>query len=172
MGQETGVRDHPVVGTHRLPVDVPRALQHLQRLGHPERRPGQLFAQTGDLPDGGQVREQDPARVQRLLGVLHDPPGLGQVEQDPVEVAAVDPLVDVADLDVEGEVGTEEPLDVGLRPAREVVAELVTGHVTLGADRAQQREGAARPSPPPTRGHGHPGTRRRAPGWARGPSGR
>ena len=84
----------------------------------PNADPASSSRRRGDLPDGRQVREHDPARVQRLLGVLHDPPGLGQVEQDAVEVVDVDAVVDVADLDVERQVGTEEALDVGLRARR------------------------------------------------------
>ena len=37
VGEEAGVRHHAVVGSHRLAVDVPGALQHLERLDHPER---------------------------------------------------------------------------------------------------------------------------------------
>ena len=84
------------------------ALQHLERLDHPERRRRELLAQPPDLEDRRQVREQDAARPQRLGRVLHDPPRLGQVEHDPVEVALVDALVDVAHLDVERHVVAEE----------------------------------------------------------------
>ena len=113
VGEEAGVRHHAVVGPHRLAVDVPGALQHLERLDHAERRARELLAQARHLDDRRQVGEQDPARVQRALGVLHDPPRLGQVEQDAVEVVDVDAVVDVAHLDVERDVGAEEALDVG-----------------------------------------------------------
>ena len=101
MGEEAGVRDHAVVGTDRLALDVPRALQHLERLDHAERRVRELLAQPADLQDRGKVREEDAARPQRFERVLHDAPRLGQVEQDPVEVVLLDALVDVAHLDVE-----------------------------------------------------------------------
>ena len=45
VGEEAGVRHHAVVGPHRLAVDVPGALQHLERLDHAERRAGELLAQ-------------------------------------------------------------------------------------------------------------------------------
>src|SRR5436189_4589083 len=51
-GEEPGVTDHAVVRADRLALDVPRALQHLDCLGHGERAPGQLLAQLGDLADG------------------------------------------------------------------------------------------------------------------------
>ena len=62
---------------------------------------GQLFSQPRHLADRGQVREQDAAGVQRRLGVLHDAPRLGEIEEDAIEVVDLDALVDVADLDVE-----------------------------------------------------------------------
>ena len=112
------MRHHAVVGPHRLAVDVPGALQHLEGLDHPERRVGELLVQAGHLPDRGQVREHDPARVQRLLGVLDDPPRFGEVEEDAVEIVEADAVVDVAHLDVERHVRTEEPLDVACGPRR------------------------------------------------------
>ncbi len=81
-------------------------------------------------PMVGQVREQDPAGVQRRLRVLHDPPRLGEVEEDAVEVVDADAVVDVAHLDVERDVGAEEALDVAARAPGEVVADLVAGDVT------------------------------------------
>ena len=71
----------------------------------PNARIGQLLAQARHLPDGREVREQDAARVQRRLRVLHDPPRLGEIEEDAVEVVGADAVVDVAHLDVERHVG-------------------------------------------------------------------
>ena len=73
---------------------------------------GELLAQPPDLEDRRQVREQDAAGPQRLERVLHDAPRLGEVEHDAVEVAFLDALVDVADLDVERHVVAEEPVHV------------------------------------------------------------
>ena len=96
-GEEPGVRDHPVVGADRLAVDVPAALEHLERLGHAERRLGELLAQRRTTwQDRREVRQQDPAGSQRGLGVLHHLPRLGEVEHDAVEVVDLDALVDVA----------------------------------------------------------------------------
>ena len=36
VGEEAGVGDHAVVGAHRLALDVPAAVQHLDRLGQLE----------------------------------------------------------------------------------------------------------------------------------------
>ena len=74
----------------------------------PNGDPASSSRSRADLADRRQVREQDAAGVQRLLGVLHHPPRLGQVEHDAVEVVDVDALVDVAHLDVERHVGAEE----------------------------------------------------------------
>ncbi len=49
-----------------------------------------------------------PPEPQCHLGVRHDPPRLGQVEHDPVEVPLVDPLVDVAHLDPVASVVTDQ----------------------------------------------------------------
>ena len=119
MGEEAGVRDHAVVGADRLALDVPGALQHLERLDHPERRvrrAPRAAARPGRIV--GQVREQDPARPQRLERVLHDAPRLGQVEHDPVEVVLVDALVDVAHLDRRAGRLAEEPVHVRDRARR------------------------------------------------------
>ena len=137
--RKPGVRDHAVVGADRLAFDVPAALQHLERLDHAERRRGELLAQPADLEDRRQVREQDAAGHERVGRVLHDPPRLGQVEHDAVELALVDAVVDVADLDVERDVGAEEAVHVLDRALGEVVADLVAGDVTRRADGAQER---------------------------------
>ena len=111
--------DHAVVGAHRLALDVPTPLEHLDGLGHAEREPSSSSRNCATWPMVGRYDEQDAARAQRALCVLHDPPGLGQVEQDPVESSSVDALVDVADLDGERQVGAEERLDVArARPAK------------------------------------------------------
>ena len=113
VGEEAGVRDHAVVGPDRLALDVPAALQHLERLDHPERRVGELLAQPADLQDRRQVRDEDAARPQRRDRVLHDAPRLGQVEHDAVEVAARRcPRTRRAPRRVERHVGAEEAVHV------------------------------------------------------------
>ena len=103
-----------------------RALQHLERLGHAERRVGERLAQLDDLQDRRDVGDEDAAGAQRSLGVLHHLPRLGQVEHDAVEVGVVDALVAVAHLDaVAATVGAEEASTLLLGPVGEVVAELV-----------------------------------------------
>ena len=111
-GEEAGVRDHAVVGADRLALDVPAAVQHLERLDHRERRRDELLLEPADLQDRRQVREQDPAGNERLGRVLHDPPRFGEVEHDPVDLALVDAFVDVAHLDLERHVGAEEAVHV------------------------------------------------------------
>ena len=115
--EETRVRDHPVVGPDRLPLDVPAALQHLDGLDHAERRVRDLFAQPADLEDRRQVRQENAAGPQRVERVLHDAPRLGEIEHDPIEIAFVDALVDVAHLDVERDVVAEEAVHVRDRRA-------------------------------------------------------
>ena len=149
VGEEAGVRDHAVVGPHRLALDVPAALEHLERLGHAEGRLGeQRLAQLRDLGDLRRVGEEDPARVQRPRGVLHDLPRLGQVEHDAVEVGLVDALVAVAHLDAVAveHLVAEEARDVLDGPGREVVAELVARRLSAPA-RSRVIDSAPDPTP-------------------------
>ena len=150
------MRDHAVIGPDRLALDVPTPVQHLERLDHAERREPQLLAEPADLQDRRQVREQDPARAQRLDRVLHDPPRFRQVEDDAIEVALVDALVDVAHLHVERHVVAEEAVTFCDRALREVVADLVARDVPVGPI---ARSSAVVSAPEPT-----PDSRIRAPG--------
>ena len=64
-GEKSRVRDHPVEGTHREPLDVPGPHQRLEGLderiaGVPAKRFGQLVR----LDDGGHVRDEDAARTE------------------------------------------------------------------------------------------------------------
>ena len=92
------MRHHAVVRSHGLTLDVPRPVEHLERLGHGESGAGEGLPELGRLADGRRVRDQDPAAGQRRLGVLHHLPGLGQVQDDPIQVLVVDALVAVPDL--------------------------------------------------------------------------
>ena len=74
---------------------APRACARRSRPGSRQR-----LAHLDGLGDRRGVGDEDAAEAQRLLGVGHHVPRLGQVEHDPVEVGAVDALVAVAELDV------------------------------------------------------------------------
>src|SRR5262245_39284365 len=137
--EESGVRHHAMVGADRLAFDVPAALQHFERFDHAERRGGQLFAQAANLQDRREVRAQNAARSHCLDRVLHDPPGLGQVEEDAVEIALIDARVGIAHLYVEGHARSEETFDIAFRTVGEVFTDLVAGDVTVRPDRPQQR---------------------------------
>ena len=69
------------------PLDLERRVVHAnhQQLGLVER-----LAQPSHLEDRRQVREEDPARGERLLGVRDDLPGLGEIEPDAIEVDRVE----------------------------------------------------------------------------------
>ena len=126
--------DHAVVGTNGLPFDVPAALQDLDGLGQAEGAALEGVAVGADLADGRQVGHQDAARTQGRLGRLDHPPGLGQVQDGPVEAGLVHPVVGVADLDavaVQGG-GAEEGGHVGPGPGGEVGSQLVSGHLGPG----------------------------------------
>src|SRR5437016_5246073 len=97
-GQEPGVADHAVVGPDRLALDVPAPLEDLDRLGQPEGPGRERLPQLRNLPDGRQVGDEDASRAQGILGVLHDPPWLGNVEDHAVEAAGADALVGSAGL--------------------------------------------------------------------------
>ena len=89
VGEEARVRDHAVVGPDRLALDVPGALQHLERLDHPERRRWRAPRAAG-RPAGSSAGTRAGCRpaAAPFERVLHDAPRLGQVEQDAVEVVA------------------------------------------------------------------------------------
>src|SRR5260221_4028754 len=57
--EESGVRDHPMVGPDRLPFYMPAALEHLDRLRHTEGRVRDLLAEPAHLEDRGQVRHEN-----------------------------------------------------------------------------------------------------------------
>ena len=88
-GEEAGVGDHAVVGPDRLALDVP-ARAAAPRASRPCRTALSSSASRSwaDLDDRRRVGDEDPARAQRRLGVLHDLPRLGEVEHDAVEVAS------------------------------------------------------------------------------------
>ena len=108
-GEEAGVRHHAVVGPDRLALDVPPALQHLERLDHPERRRRQLLAQPADLQDRrAGTRSRIPPGRSASTACFTTRHGSGRSRTIAVEVALVDALVDVAHLHVERHVGAEE----------------------------------------------------------------
>ena len=72
--------------------------------------------------------------------MLHDPPRLGKVEQDAVDIGDLDTVVDVAHLERERHAATEERFHVLASLSREVVAELVTDDLSERPDRAQERD--------------------------------
>ena len=110
----------------RLAFDVPTALQDFDRLGHTECRVLQRLPQPGDLENRGQVAQENPTGAQRGFGVFHYLPGLGQVEQNPIEIGVIDAFVDVTDLHMERHVFAHICKDILLRPLSEVVAEFVS----------------------------------------------
>ena len=148
---------HAVVGADGLAVDVPAAVQHLDRPGV-DPASLELLAGLRRLGDRRRVGDEDPARAQHDLGVRHDLPRLGQVEHDPVErpVGGIDPFVAVAAADVvAGErVGAEEPADVGAGPVGEVLADLVADDV--GAPAQHRHRQRARSDPALEHPHARP----------------
>ena len=106
------------------------------------------LAELADLDDRRRVGDEDAARAQRPLGVLHDLPRLGQVEHDAVEVGLVDALVAVAQLDAVARraLGAEEATTFLARSVGEVVAQLVADD--LGArPRSSVIDSAPEPTP-------------------------
>ncbi len=61
--RKPGVRHHAVVGPHRLALDVPRPVEHLEGpRRQPRAGPGERLAQLRGLDDRRRVGDQDPAR--------------------------------------------------------------------------------------------------------------
>src|SRR5207237_8667252 len=124
-----------------LALDMAAPVEALERPDHAERRGYELLAEAADLQDRRQVREEQPAGHERLGGVLHHPPRLGQVEYDAVDLALVDSFVHVPHVYVERNVRAEETMDVLYGTLREVVAYLVARDRAGRPDGAQQRAG-------------------------------
>ena len=91
--------DHPVVRPDGLALDVPGPHQDLLGLGQAEPGAAESLPELRHLHDARVVGDEDAPRMERLGGVLHHPPRLGQVEDDAVQVRLVDALVHVLRLD-------------------------------------------------------------------------
>ena len=126
--------DHPVVRPDRAVLDVPRAVEYLERRRHTEGTLLQSVTELGRLVDRRQVGTDQSARPQRRLGMGHHAPRFGQVEDDPVEAPLLDSLVDVAQLHpVVGTVAHHgDHIVVG--PVREVLPQLVADDRGAGAE--------------------------------------
>ena len=68
---------HAMIGSHRLAVDVPPALQNLDGFTIAERGAFERLAQPRDLENCWEIAQQDPARSHRQFGMLHNLPRLG-----------------------------------------------------------------------------------------------
>src|SRR4030066_427131 len=109
---ERRMGEHPLDGADGLALYMPGAVDHLEhlRLGEPASLPAHVDHLL-DLKRGGKVGEENPPRDERLCGVWDHVPRLGQVEDDPVHIPLLDPLVDVANLDLVVSAHPEEPPD-------------------------------------------------------------
>src|SRR5947209_11204954 len=148
--QEAGVRHHTVRRPHAPAAHGPAALQDLDRLEHAETT---QLAQTveGALhrADGRAVGENDAAAAERGLGRGGCLPSFRQVEEDSVEIALFNPLVDIAELErqVRRQL-TERLRDAPSRRLEELLACFVADDGSRRTDRAQRGEGkSAGPGP-------------------------
>ena len=101
---------------------------------------GERLVDALGLRHRGDVGAEEPARAERLGRGLHHPPRLGQVQHHAVDLALLDPEVDVLGADRQGDDRPEPRLDVPLGAARELLARLVGNHAAGGADQPQQDE--------------------------------
>ncbi len=150
------MRDHAVIRPHRGAFDVPGAMKHLEGAGLEPAARAQRFAHLHGLRDRGRVGHEDAAGDHDLLGVGHDLPRLGKVEQDSIHLGHVDALVAVAQLDVVTVEGglAEHADDVLARSIGEVLADLVAVHVGSGPQQGHAECSRA------DAGFEHPGARR------------
>ena len=147
---------HAMVGTHRVALDMPAPMQHLDGVVQAERRVFQGPAQPLDLHDARRVGQQDAAGAQRRRGVGNHPPRLRQIEHHPVEAGLVDALVDVPNLGAVPlqRLGAAEALDVGPGPGTEVLPPLVARHDRARPQQRHRQRSRADP------GFEHPGARK------------
>src|SRR3990172_4245951 len=109
--EERRMGEHPLDGADGLSLYMPGAVDHLEHLRLGE--PASLLDHVDHLLDlnrGGEVGEENPPGDERLCGVRDHVPRLGQVEDDTVHFPLLDPLVDVANLDLVVSARSEEPL--------------------------------------------------------------
>jgi len=126
---------------------VPRALDHLEGFGVREAALlGETVAKLLHLDRRWEIGQQDPAREERFPCVGDRLPRLGQVEDDPVDLPLVDPLVDVADLDLVVRAFPEVPAHRPGAARSEVLPHLVGDHPARRADRLQQLDGQGAPA--------------------------
>ena len=142
-GEEPRVGHHPVVGPHRQPVDVPRAVQHLQRAGLHPRPAGQRLSRLAGLHDARRVGAQHAAGASAFSACGTTCHGSGRSSTHPVVRSVVDAVVGVAHLDpvARQRLVAEERPHVGAGPVGEVLPELVADD--LGADPQHRRRSSA-----------------------------
>ena len=110
-------------------------MQNLKRLDHAEPRILEDLVKLRDLHDAWGVGEENAAATQGRLGVGHDLPRLGEVEDDAIEIGLVNSCVDVADLcpvALEG-LSTKEARHCAAGVLLEVFSKLVPNDVGAGA---------------------------------------
>src|ERR1700674_2793849 len=134
--QESAVGDHAVGRAHAAAAHCPTSLEQLVDLEHAEAANlAQAVEKPLDLAHVGAEGENDAPGPERQLGAGHRLPWLGEVEQDPVKVALIEPGVGVPKL--EGQVAGQvaERVDDRL-PGRllDLLSLLVAHDVSLGPD--------------------------------------
>ena len=172
--QEPGVRHHPVVGTHRLAVDVPRAVQHLERL-RPSRTPttSSSSRSCATWPIVGRYASRMPPGRSACAACFTTRHGSGRSSSTRSRSVLVDALRRCrAPRPGAGASVPSKPSTLRCARVGEVGAQLVADDRPGRSDRPQQRHRERARSRRPTRARAHRGTRRRASGSARGPSGR
>src|SRR5438270_6508666 len=98
--QEAGVRHHPVRRPHAPAAHGPAALQDLDCLEHAESAElAQTIEEPLHLADVRAVGEHDAAAAERRLGRGGRLPWFRQVEENSVDIALFNPLVDIAELE-------------------------------------------------------------------------
>ena len=92
-----------------------------------------------DLQHRREVGDEDPAGAQGRSGAREHPPGLRDVEHDPVDVGLLHRLVDTPDLDLQVLGLAQERLDVRPGQRGKVLPQFVGDHPAFGAHRPHQR---------------------------------
>jgi len=133
---------HLVERTHAEPFDVPVSEQDLKDLDGGEP----LFLSQGihqglDLDDGGEIAHEDPARQQTVCCIRDHPPGLGDVQDDPIEPRFLDPLIDIAQFYLQVGWVPHKELDVFCSSLDELLTPLIGDDPALRPYGPQQGKG-------------------------------
>jgi hypothetical protein len=135
--EEAGVGDHAMLRPKAALAHVPEARQRFERFDRREPPvPAQRVDEALHLQRGRHESGEHAARTERRGDRVEEPPGLGEIDDDAVDVALRDPGERVGDAEPPVRRRAVEARDVLRRARGEVLAQLVRDQLARRSDRA------------------------------------